>query len=158
MSGQRRDIEALQSQLATRFCRVAVPMCVLCTYRLSSVSSFSHRTHCARQQTYLRRKLQTRQRLAQMRLQRRNHDKHERLRISTQRMLEQICQLRRMLVSTTTHNTSSALINSTNKHTLLFRYGTCPPSLPCPNAAMTSPKQLRLLLILCVSFSLSPVA
>lgn len=41
---------------------------------------------------------------------------------------------------------------------LELRYGMWLPSLPCPSAAITSPKQLKLLLMFCVSFFRSPSA
>ena len=42
--------------------------------------------------------------------------------------------------------------------TLLFRYGIWEPSFAFPSALMTSPRHVKLLLILCVSLRRSPVA
>jgi hypothetical protein len=42
---------------------------------------------------YLCRKLQTRHRLLQVSLQRRDHDEHERLAVAPERVLEEVCQL-----------------------------------------------------------------
>ncbi|KAJ7770327.1 hypothetical protein B0H14DRAFT_2632643 [Mycena olivaceomarginata] len=62
-------------------------------------------------------------------------------------------------------NTSAAHIQSTsrsirqwrNKHTFEFRYSTCTPGL-LPSTATMSPSTLKLRLMLCVSFSCSPLA
>jgi len=61
-------------------CLFAVPMCVLCTCKVSHVKSLKRRG----KETHLGRKLQTGQRLTQMRLQRTDHYEHERLGIPSQ--------------------------------------------------------------------------
>jgi len=69
---------------------------------------------------------------------------HERLRVSAERVLEEVGQLFRHYVST--RGTGKQV----EGRTFEFRYGTCAP-LPAPSAAMTSPRALRLLLIAWVS-------
>jgi hypothetical protein len=102
---------------------------------------------------YLGRKFETRQRLREMRLQRRDHDEHERFTVTAEGELEEICELYNF-VSFCVRNPipmwSTGLIIGL---TLEFRYGICPPSPLLPNAPMTSPRHESDLLIFCVSFN-----
>jgi hypothetical protein len=77
---------------------------------------------------------------------RRQVEDHERLRVSAERVLEEISQL----FPPQCQREGGETKEKGKGRTLEFRYGTCVP-LPAPSAAMTSPKALRLLLIAWVS-------
>ena len=73
-----------------------------------------------KQLAYLCCKLQTGQSLAEMRLKRTDHDEHERLGITTQRKLKQVCQLE-MIVSQAQVALSLETLRSQEALTLLLR-------------------------------------
>ena len=65
-------------------------------YLVRSVSYKLTQSFIIKTLAYLGRKFQAGQGLTQMSLEWADHDKHERLRISTKRKLEQVCQLEQM--------------------------------------------------------------
>ena len=104
-----------------------------------------------RRETYLGGEPQGTQRLVHVNVQGRQVQHHQCFRVSAQRMLQEVCQLSQLVVS------GFVFVNR-ERSTLEFLYGICLSLFPSPfspNAAMTSPRALKLLLMFCVSFSLS---